>query len=291
MEMNRLKWRQMLSFCVLGSGSSGNAILVTSGQTTILVDAGLSGRQLVLRMEKRDFSLEKLDAIVLTHEHLDHTKGLNQLCKKCDIPVYTNALTREVLAKDLLCVKQWRLFASGSPFMIGDIKVEAFLVPHDAVEPVGFVLQEGESRLGIATDLGHVTHLVRERLREVHTLFVESNYDEKMLELDTKRPWSIKQRISSRHGHLSNRQSADLIRDIVHENLNRVVLGHLSSDCNTPETARYCMIDALYECGLGEVPVEYASRDEPSALWPVADPAVYRFLSPEILAQSEPLFA
>lgn len=228
-------------FCVtiLGSGSAGNCALVETAQTRLLIDGGLSARQMGARLAQCGVSPEQIDGILLTHEHGDHAGGVAVWCKKHGTPVYTNALTAEALRREakpgarLDC----RLFVTGSDFSIGDLEVQTFMVPHDAVDPVGFVLHHGALAVGVLTDLGFATKLVYERMRAVQTLLIETNHDEKLLQNDTKRPWAIKQRIMSRHGHLSNAAAAGVIAELLEGGLRRAVLGHLSRDCNSPELA------------------------------------------------------
>jgi phosphoribosyl 1,2-cyclic phosphodiesterase len=257
----------MMHLTVLGSGSSGNCALVTTAHTAVLVDAGLSARQILLRLESTGVKPEALDGILLTHEHGDHTAGLAVLCKQFDIPLYATPLTQEVLEPVFKKkAPRWRLMQTGTPFELKDLRVESFSVPHDAVDPVGFIIQSETDRLGLLSDVGFVTNLIRDRLRGAHTLFVEANYDTRLLEEDTKRPWSTKQRIASRHGHLSNEQAAELVRDLAHEALQQVVLGHLSSDCNDPDTAVGFIRAALRECphDLSQVEVWCADRAQAS---------------------------
>ncbi len=260
----------MMKFTVLGSGSSGNCAVISTPGTTVLVDAGLSAKQIVLRMEAAGYSPAALDGILVTHEHSDHTGGLEIICRKWDVPVYATPLTQESLAKNFRLPPKWRLMATGSPFEINDLRVECFPVPHDAVDPVGFTLECLGSRLGMLSDIGFVTNLVRDRLQQVHTLFVEANYDTRLLDEDTKRPWSIKQRISSRHGHLSNEQVAELVSHLAHDELHQVVLGHLSEDCNHPDTAISCVQTALQAKGCAGVDVWCAERKAASATRQVA---------------------
>ena len=247
---------------VLGSGSGGNAAVLEARGTCLLVDAGLSAKQLCQRLESLEIDPDSLDGILLSHEHSDHMRGLEVFLRKRRIPVYTNALTREALAGRCGEKVEWRVFQRGEPFEIGGVEVNSFAVPHDAVNPVGFVCASNGCQIGIATDFGHVTTLVREKLRGVRVLFVESNYDQGMLEEDTKRPWSIKQRISSRHGHLSNAQTAELITSLIEHGLETVVLGHLSRDCNCPEMAAAVMRAATTA---GKIEVHVASQEKPTA--------------------------
>lgn len=270
----------MIEFAVLGSGSSGNSAVVCYGETRVLVDAGLSAKQLRVRLEEVGVSPDSLSAIVLTHEHGDHVQGLEVLCRKLQVPVYGTVHTCHVVQQDRIEKSEiaWKQFEAGSTFAIGDLQVETFNVPHDAVDPVGYVFRSPHGSVGVLSDVGHVTRLIVERLRGVDALFVESNYDDVMLQNDEKRPWSLKQRISNRHGHLSNQQTADLLKEIASPDLNRVVLGHLSSDCNTAEKALAHARSALEELGLGDVPVDCAERKNPTALFP----ATRKSLDPEI---------
>jgi len=211
--------------------------VVQYGETTILVDAGMSAKQICIRLETVGVNVDSLDGIVLTHEHSDHTKGVDVLLRKRGIPVYANAMTREAMQDRMKSEIAWRMFQNTQDFTIGELTVSPFNVPHDAAEPVGFVVASTTAKLGVLTDAGYVTQGVRHALRGLDAIFVEANYDMGLLEADTKRPWSIKQRISSRHGHLSNDQTAELLKDIATEQLKHVVLGHLSSDCNAPDVA------------------------------------------------------
>ena len=157
--------------------------------------------------------------------------------------------------------RNWRLFRTGSDFSICDIHVQTFPVPHDAVDPVGYAFHSGESALGFITDLGYATKMVVERLRKVHTLVIETNHDEKMLQNDPHRPWPVKQRIQSRHGHLSNAAAATVIEQLLSGKLERVVLGHLSRDCNTPELAAGAIRAMLAQRGRSEIEVHCAAQN------------------------------
>ncbi len=253
-----------MEFCVLGSGSAGNSTILRHGGTCILVDAGLSARQLVRRLEMVGVDPDALSGIVLTHEHSDHTGGLDVFLRKRDIPVYCEIRTREVLRQGLRSEICWNLFENGDRFRVGNLEVTGFSIPHDAVEPLGYVFQGLEgSRFGLLSDIGKVTNLVRHHLRGVDSLFVEANYDDHLLQLDTKRPWATKQRISGDHGHLSNAQAAELVAEIAGDNLHRVVLGHISRDCNAPDVALQTVRDALRHVGRPDVLVDCAGQDEP----------------------------
>src|SRR5438067_12568314 len=249
---------------MLGSGSGGNSALVATDHCKILVDGGLSARQLVLRLAERGVAPEQLDGVLLTHEHTDHICGLEVLSRKFDVPVFCNRLTAEALRCNGLLDRHrnWRIFATGSEFPIYDITVQTFPVPHDAVDPVGFAFYAGSSGLGFITDLGYATKMIVERLRHVHTLVIETNHDEKLLQKDTHRPWPVKQRIQSRHGHLSNNAAATVIEQLLPGKIDRVVLGHLSRDCNTPELALQTVRASLAKHGNLNVEIHCATQFE-----------------------------
>jgi phosphoribosyl 1,2-cyclic phosphodiesterase len=249
---------------MLGSGSAGNSALVATGHCKILVDGGLSARQLALRLEQCGVTLEQLDGVLLTHEHTDHICGLEVLCRKFDLPIYCNRLTADALRCNglLEARRNWRIFETGSEFSICDVTVQTFPVPHDAVDPLGFVFHAGSGSLGFITDLGYVTKLIVERLRQVQTLVIETNHDEKLLQNDTHRPWPVKQRIQSRHGHLSNTAAAGVIEELLPRKVERVVLGHLSRDCNTPELALETVRASLAKCGKVDVEIHCATQFE-----------------------------
>lgn len=253
-----------VQFAILGSGSSGNATLAQHAHTTLLVDAGLSARQLLTRA--RLLGSEAFDGILITHEHGDHVRGLKTLLKQQDIPLYATSATAHVLRESGI-QGRWNTFEAGQSFRIGSLVVETFSILHDAVDPVGYVLRSEKKSLGLISDAGHVTHSVTQHLQGMNGLYLEANYDDELLAADTKRPWSIKQRISSRHGHLSNRQAAELLENISHVALKHVVLGHLSSDCNCRDIATRTMRQVLQNKGLEEVSVNCASQDEPCGWW------------------------
>src|SRR3989475_5711332 len=258
---------------MLGSGSAGNSALVATDHCKILVDGGLSARQLVVRLEKCGVSPEQLDGVLLTHEHGDHVCGLEVLCRKFHVPIYANALTAEAVRCDCALDRHrnWRIFRTGAEFSMCDITVQPFPVPHDAVDPVGFVFSAASSSLGFITDLGSVTKLIVERLRQVHTLVIETNHDEKLLQNDSHRPWPVKQRIQSRHGHLSNAAAASVIEQLLPGRIERVVLGHLSRDCNTPALAFATVRASLEKCGRNDVESFCATQFEISSRFRIGE--------------------
>lgn len=249
---------------VLGSGSGGNATLLECGKELLLIDAGLSAKQLALRMQLLGVEPDAVSAILLTHEHSDHAKGLDVFLRKRSIPVYANAMTKEALQWGMKSEVAWRVFQTGADFQLGNLQVHAFPIPHDAAEPVGYTVRAGETKFGLVTDVGYVTEPMRAHLKQAQGLFVEANYDEGLLEADTKRPWSTKQRIASRHGHLSNVQAGELLVDVACDLLEHVLLGHLSSDCNTAKHASDTIYSQLGSHGLDAVKLTCASQDQPT---------------------------
>ncbi|PWU08101.1 MAG: metal-dependent hydrolase [Verrucomicrobia bacterium] len=251
----------MFSLRVLGSGSAGNAMLIQSDSTALLVDAGLSAKQLVARLKQCDVDPFALKGVLLTHEHSDHTGGLRVFCTKYEIPCYCNSLTAEALKSELtrvLC----RVFRNGTEFTIGDIRVRPFSVPHDAADPLGFCLAHDDVLFGVLTDLGHAPGLVLESLRGIHGLLIETNHDEALLHQDIKRPWAIKQRILSRHGHLSNASAAHVVRQLLDSSpLEHVILGHLSKDCNRPELATQRVDEELKAAGHSSTKISCATQE------------------------------
>lgn len=249
----------MLHFTVLGSGSSGNCALVETPTTRVLVDAGFSARQIAQRLAAHGVEPSQINAILLTHEHSDHAAGIGVWGRRHKTPVYANSLTAESLKRDTEGVA-WRFFTTGTEFELGDLRIQSFPIPHDAVDPVGFVLKYNEQSLGFLTDLGIATKIVMERVRSVHTLLIEANHDEKLLHDDTRRPWATKQRILSRHGHLSNVAAAEVLVEVARNGLRRAVLGHLSEDCNSPELALRTVRERLALSGSGAVEVLCAAE-------------------------------
>ena len=248
---------------ILGSGSSGNCAFLETGETRLLVDAGLSGRQIRNRLLSIGRTPENLNGILITHEHSDHIQGLVGLAVKLQIPIYCNRLTREAIERQLEVRLDFRLFATGDSFEVGDLAVDTFSVPHDAHDPVGFLLHTAAGRIGFLTDLGHATKLILQRVQSANVLLLEANYDLDLLRDDPRRPWSIKQRILSRHGHLSNEAAGQVIEQLASTHLRHLYLGHLSSDCNRPELARRAVHQILEKTGARHVQLEVASQTIP----------------------------
>lgn len=273
-----------VQFTILGSGSNGNCAYLETDETRILVDAGFSPLQIRKRLAGIGKTPEKLTAILVTHEHSDHITGLLGLADKLHIPVYCNRLTQDgtmwafkskwagkkkpALAgldgTDYLKSKvDWRLFETGASFEIGDVGIETFSIPHDAQDPVGFLLRTAAGTIGFATDLGHVTKLVLDRIRTANVLVLESNHDVKMLQDCPRRPWSLKQRILGRHGHISNVTAAETVAQVMSAGLKQLYLAHLSRECNTAELAHHIMAEQLYQIGASHVQLQVADQQVP----------------------------
>ena len=271
----------MLRFAVLGSGSSGNCSVVSWGGTHVLIDVGLSAMQILLRLKALGLEVEQISAVVLTHEHSDHTRGLDVLLGKREkLPVYATSQTSRVVREFLSRKPKWHVFEAGHSFALAEFVVESFPVMHDAVDPVGFVFRVGGLGLGSLSDTGHATQLIRERLRGLDALHIEANYDEVLLQNDPKRPFSTKQRISSRHGHLSNTQAAELIAETACERLRWVVLNHISKDCNSPVLAAGEVTKALLKAGFRGVSVHCACHKKPLHFLELFPPPPVEFPTP-----------
>lgn len=220
---------------VLGSGSSGNCTLVATKETCILIDLGFGPKSLVRRLKQVALDSQKIDAVFLTHGHADHCRGISSRQTPELVPVYMNRGTRsEGVGLDNVC--EWRKFNCRTPVLIGDIKVEAFPVSHDASDPVGFRIS-GDQKIGaLVTDLGEITSQVKSSLEGCDWLVLESNHDENLLKIGPY-PWHVKQRVLSPLGHLSNRMLAKFIRDDFDGRAEHIFLAHLSRQNNNPQIA------------------------------------------------------
>lgn len=224
-----------MKLCLLASGSKGNSVYMETGDTRILVDAGFSGREICKRLDSIGVDPSTLDAILLTHEHSDHLSGVGALSRKLRIPAIVSHLAFETARKHL--VKSELIpFHSGARFTFRDLQIDPFPITHDACDPVGFIIESSEGKAGVATDLGIATRLVKDKLQGCRALVLESNHDEEML-MNGPYPWHLKQRIRSRHGHLSNNESVELLQEILHDRLEGLFLAHLSEVNNCPEKA------------------------------------------------------
>jgi phosphoribosyl 1,2-cyclic phosphodiesterase len=228
---------------VLGSGSGGNCTLVATQKTRLLIDAGFSKRETYARLEAIGERTDDFDAIVVSHEHTDHISGLRALALDLNVPVYISPGTRDALRWDPR-LRTFELFSAGERFSIGDIEITPFSIPHDAADPVAFTLEAEGIRIGLVTDLGCIPELVKRHVRGCHCLVFESNHDLEMLKIGPY-PWYVKQRVMSRHGHLSNRTVGEFLSDDFDGTAQVLVLAHLSQTNNHPEVARLSAEEAL----------------------------------------------
>ncbi|WP_020676285.1 MBL fold metallo-hydrolase [Geopsychrobacter electrodiphilus] len=222
--------------CLLASGSRGNATLIESDGCHLLIDAGLSAREIDRRLREIGLSADDLDALLVTHEHHDHVSGIGPLARRHKIPVYIVPETAAAISR-LGSIADIRYITAGQRFTHAGLEISSFSTTHDAVDPIGFTIDSREGRIGYATDLGLSTRLVVDRLEGSRILVLESNHDEQML-LDGPYPWHLKQRIQGRHGHLSNRSAAELLQRLAWDGLEAVFLAHLSEENNHPELAQ-----------------------------------------------------
>ncbi len=229
-------------FQILGSSSSGNSALLETESSKILIDAGFSSRRLSALLSNIQVSLEEIDAVFLTHEHQDHSAGILGLSRRPNLKVFANYETAEMVKRKLRKPVDWQIFETGSSFVFQDLEVMTFQLPHDAYDPVGYVFQWGENdffsrrkSLAWLLDLGYVPQQVCEKIRTVEVLVIEANHDTELLEKDTRRPFSVKQRVRGRHGHLSNQAVLELFDTFEDPHWRQVYLAHLSRDCNDIE--------------------------------------------------------
>lgn len=226
----------MIGFCPLASGSKGNCIYLGTANTKILIDAGLSAKAIKLKLEEIGVDLADIDAILITHEHGDHIQGLKVLAYKLGIPVLANHETAKGIVENFHDCPRFKIFSTGETFSFGDLEIHPFSVQHDTLDPVAFTVRVNGLKLGFCTDLGFVTTLVSNKLRDCDYLYIEANHQPSMVHA-SPRPMVYKQRVLSRTGHLSNEACGNLLSQIAHSGLKHVHLAHLSSECNTPDVA------------------------------------------------------
>lgn len=246
----RARRRCRLRVAVLGSGSRGNAVLVESGDTRLLIDAGFAARELERRLRAVGAAPESLTAVWITHEHRDHTIGMGVLARRFGLPLYLTDGTRRACQALLDGCDRLHVYRAAHRVTLGGLRIEPFLTAHDAADPVAVAVTELATghRVGLATDLGAPTAGVRHALRGCHVLVLEANHDEVLLR-DGPYPASVRARISGRRGHLSNQAAARLAAELYHPALAAIVLAHLSRECNDPALARAAVTKALRAVG------------------------------------------
>ncbi|WP_299982098.1 MBL fold metallo-hydrolase [Desulfobacula sp.] len=248
------------SFCIcpLASGSKGNSLFVSCCNHCILIDAGLSGIEIERRLSAVNIDPESLTGIIITHEHSDHVKGAGILSRRFKLPVYITKKTYKV-APRLGKIEDLRFFECGTPFEMDQILITPFSVSHDAKDPVGLTLEYKNHKIGIATDLGIVTSLVKEHLKNSNVLYLESNHDPEML-INGSYPWHLKQRIKGRTGHLSNMDAGTLVSEIKTDALEHIILAHLSEENNCPQKAIQEVSKSL---NASDIALHVAGPDQP----------------------------
>jgi phosphoribosyl 1,2-cyclic phosphodiesterase len=246
---------------VLASGSGGNSILISSKETRILIDAGLTCKELSRRLMLAGCTIDDVSAAIITHEHQDHVRGVGVVSRRHRLPIFMNAATLESASPLIGEAPSIRTFSTGDALEVGDLTVQTYPVPHDAAEPVGLTVRNGFDRVGIALDMGYPTGLTRERLRGSNVLILEFNHDPEMLR-QCNRPWEIKQRIMSKRGHMSNQAALEFLCELVHDDLRTVVLAHVSQEANCGKTLSSMVSRRLNKIGRGDIEIVLADQDE-----------------------------
>ncbi|MBN1914858.1 MAG: MBL fold metallo-hydrolase [Parachlamydiales bacterium] len=226
----------MIAFCPLASGSKGNCLYLGNEQKKILIDAGISAKQIETRLQQIGVSIADIDAILVTHEHMDHIQGLKILCKRYAIPVFANSETAKGIYRNLQFMPKFTLFTSDESFSFGEMLIHPFSIQHDTLDPVGFIISLLQKKIGVCADLGYVTAHVKKNLEQCDVLYLEANHQESMVFSSARSP-HYKKRVIGKQGHLSNQECAELLSSVYHEGLRHVYLAHLSSECNSEEAA------------------------------------------------------
>lgn len=239
----------MKGFCPLASGSKGNSIYIGTEQIKILIDAGISTKALLERLKEIDVDISEIDAILITHDHFDHIAGLKTLSRRYNIPIFANHETAKGIVGTLGICPKFKIFSTGEPFEYGDLEIHPFSIQHDTMDPVGFTIKTGALKIGFCADLGFATSLVQHSLQGCDYLYLEANHQPSMVHASA-RPMVYKKRVLSRSGHLSNEECGQLLAQVAHPGLKHVHLAHLSSECNTPETALGVVRKILEEHGI-----------------------------------------
>lgn len=239
----------MIGYCPLASGSKGNCIYVGTDRVKILIDAGISARAAKAKLQEIHVDIADIDAILITHEHTDHIQGLKILAYQMGIPVFANSETAKGIVDYFHDCPKFKIFSTGETFEFSGIEIHPFSIQHDTLDPVAFTLRIDGLKLGFCSDLGFVTTLVEQQLRNCDYLYIEANHQVSMVHASA-RPMIYKQRVLSRVGHLSNDSCGQLLSKIAHPNLKHVHLAHLSSECNTHDTALNVIGEILRQHGI-----------------------------------------
>lgn len=226
----------MQGICSLASGSKGNSFYIGTSQTKILVDAGISIQTLQKRLQEIDVKIGDINAILISHEHIDHIRSVSVLSAKYNIPIFTNSETAKAIISLLPGPFKFKIFSTEEYFYFQDLKIFPFSIQHDALDPVAFIVEIGSIKIGICTDLGFVTSLTKKYLEKCTYLILESNHEVNLVHASS-RSTIYKRRVLSRMGHLSNDDCAKLLQDLFHTKLRHVMLAHLSTECNRHDLA------------------------------------------------------
>lgn len=254
-------------FLILASSSAGNSAYISDGVTSLLIDCGLSRKETFARLEANGVAPESIDAILVTHEHCDHVAGLPAIAKKLTKPVYLTQPTADALEKGKEA-EYFRCFSAGERLSIGSFEVQSFSLPHDADDPVGYTFQSNGRKVAICTDLGYMPDSIRYHLQECDILLLESNHDLEMLKVGPY-PWSLKQRVMSRRGHLSNDVVSQYILDDLSSRTSQLVLGHLSEQNNVPALAHMVATQAIERRGLNGLGLSVAEPRQMSSFFEI----------------------
>lgn len=265
----------MLNFCSLYSGSTGNCLFVKSNNSNILIDAGVSTKKIVEALDSINTNINNIDAILVTHEHVDHTKSISSLSSKYNIPVYANLETWNSLSKhkEKINIENQKIFNVSEKFKINDIEIQPFSIPHDAANPCGFNIFKDGKKISIATDIGHMTNGILKNLEDSIFVLLESNYDPEVLKF-SRYPYPLKSRIAGPNGHLSNEVAGKTINHLLKFGLQQAMLGHLSKESNFPELAYKTVLDEIVTSSNyneNTFKLSVASRDIPGKIYPLEE--------------------
>ena len=262
----------MRGFYPFASGSKGNCHFLQTEESKILIDVGIGIRRLEKELLEIGVDPFEIDAILITHEHVDHIRGLPSVCKKYEIPVFANPDTAKGIFSVCSFMPEFKLFSTGEAFHFKDLKIHPFSIQHDTFDPVAFTITLDDFKIGVCTDLGFVTTLVKSHLMECDLLLIEANHDPEMV-YASARPMVYKKRVLGRQGHLSNVDCATLVKEVAHDRLKQIYLAHLSEECNNPNLAYEVVSEALSSCG-HDIPIKIAHQHKRSDPFPFAPEVV-----------------